>query len=238
MALSTLLELVANTLLLPVLFGALSPSSKPAVSAHTINASAGHRLLISSVPVAFTHKRYLCVCVDLGQIAEPTRFWNPDGAKGASVETVNRSTYDFSRIRLRNLAQALAPSLLRIGGTEADRAFYALDSDALALARRSPPAPFKSVLKAAHIDAIGEFAAAVGFQVVFALNAGWAARAHKKQQQTQQQAQPKSFYDSQRIDPEQEMQQTLRKYGLARHRPRPCEDFKRRVSEKQSLTFG
>ena len=69
-------------------------------------------------------------------------------------------------------------------------------------------------------------------------NAGWAARAHKNQQQTQQQAQPKSFYDSLRIDPEQEMQQTLRKYGLARHRPRPCEDFKRRVSEKQSLTFG
>ena len=71
-------------------------------------------------------------------------------------------------------------------------------------------------------------------------NAGWAARAYQKKQQQrdQHQAQPKSFYDSQRIDPEQEMQHTLRKYGLARHRPRPCEDFKRRVSEKQSMTFS
>ena len=145
--------------------------------AHTIpDASAGHRVVISLTPIAHTDERYLCLCVDLGQIAEPTRFWNPAGAKGSTLETVNRSTYDFGRIRLRNMASALAPGLLRIGGTEADRVFYALDAEALELADTTPPPPFKSVLKAARIDSIGEFAAAIGFEVVFALNAGWAAR--------------------------------------------------------------
>ena len=65
------------------------------------------------------------------------------------------STYDFGRVRLRNMASALAPGLLRIGGTEADRVFYALDEPSLALAESQPPPPFKSVLKAARIDAIG-----------------------------------------------------------------------------------
>ena len=78
--------------------------------AHTIpDASAGHRVVISLTPIAHTDERYLCLCVDLGQIAEPTRFWNPAGAKGSTLETVNRSTYDFGRIRLRNMASALAP---------------------------------------------------------------------------------------------------------------------------------
>ena len=135
-----------------------------------------HRLVVSAAPIAHVDERYLCLCVDLGQIAEPTRFWNPAGAKGSTLETVNRSTYDFGRVRLRNMASALAPGLLRIGGTEADRVFYALDEPSLALAESQPPPPFKSVLKAARIDAIGEFATSVGFEVVFALNAGWATR--------------------------------------------------------------
>ena len=153
---------------------ALRPAAAPGI-AHTVNNDT-HLLVISAAPIASTDERYLCLCVDLGQIAEPTRFWNPDGAKGSTFETVNRTTYDFGRLPLRNMAKALAPGLLRIGGTEADRAFYALDEASLALAADHPPPPFKSVLKAVRIDAIGEFARATNFEIVFALNAGSAAR--------------------------------------------------------------
>ena len=59
-----------------------------------------------------------------------------------------------------------------LGGTEADRAFYALEpSDPT-----SPPEPFRSTLTAKHVDAIGGFAQAVGFDVCFTLNAGRGAR--------------------------------------------------------------
>ena len=59
-----------------------------------------------------------------------------------------------------------------LGGTEADRAFYALEpSDPT-----TPPEPFRSTLTAKHVDAIGGFAQAVGFDVCFTLNAGRGAR--------------------------------------------------------------
>ena len=83
------------------------------------------QLRASDDAVSEVDERYLSFCIDLGQIAEPTRFWNPDG----SGETTGRPSYDFGRVRLRNLARALAPALLRIGGTEADRAYYALEID-------------------------------------------------------------------------------------------------------------
>ena len=128
------------------------------------------RLRASDDAVSEVDERYLSFCIDLGQIAEPTRFWNPDG----SGETTGRPSYDFGRVRLRNLARALAPALLRIGGTEADRAFYALDGAPPA----RPPPPYCSVLTAAHVDAVGAFAKACGLQIMFAVNAGWGARAN------------------------------------------------------------
>ena len=126
------------------------------------------RLRATDDAVSEVDERYLSFCIDLGQIAEPTRFWNPDG----SGETTGRPSYDFGRVRLRNLARALAPALLRIGGTEADRAFYALDGAPPA----RPPPPYCSVLTAAHVDAVGAFAKACGLQIMFAVNAGWGAR--------------------------------------------------------------
>ena len=115
--------------------------------------------------------RYLSVALDIGQIAEPTRFWNPDG----SGENASRGSFNFSRPRLANLATALAPAYLRIGGTEADRCFYALSHHDKA-ATPPPPPPHTSVLTAVHIDAIGAFAQLCGFDVCFCVNAGRGAR--------------------------------------------------------------
>lgn len=113
-------------------------------------------------------ERYLSFTIDLGQIAEPTRFWNPNG----SGETTGRPSFDFGNDRMRNMAAALAPAFLRIGGTEADRVFYALNGPAPA----TPPAPFKSVLSTKHLDALGSFALATGLDIAFTVNAGWGAR--------------------------------------------------------------
>ena len=187
------------------------------------------RVGASDEAVAELDERYLSVCLDLGQVAEPTRFWNPDG----SGEVVGLPSFDFERRKILNMSRALAPAYLRIGascvdmscmpchsraalgvcvpascvpcipeaqgagpgrttvrtrrtrtspectvyrgapgGTEADRAFYALEpSDPT-----TPPEPFRSTLTAKHVDAIGAFAQAVGFDVCFTLNAGPGAR--------------------------------------------------------------
>ena len=126
------------------------------------------RVGASDEAVAELDERYLSVCLDLGQVAEPTRFWNPDG----SGEVVGLPSFDFERRKILNMSRALAPAYLRIGGTEADRAFYALEpSDPT-----TPPEPFRSTLTAKHVDAIGAFAQAVGFDVCFTLNAGRGAR--------------------------------------------------------------
>ena len=129
------------------------------------------RLRVAPTAAATTDARYLSVMLDLGCIAEPTRFWNPSGAGETVAE---RPSFAFDRQRLIRLTAALAPAYLRIGGTEADRVFYALDESSPP--PRSPPPPYGSVLTASHLDAIGAFARATGFDVCFALNAGWGAR--------------------------------------------------------------
>lgn len=121
----------------------------------------------SAEPIHKVDERYVSFTIDLGQIAEPTRFWNPDG----SGETVGRPSYDFANERIRRMAGALSPAYIRIGGTEADRVLYALNTT-----YQQPPPPFQSVLTTQHIDALGAFALAAGLQVSFTVNAGWGAR--------------------------------------------------------------
>lgn len=110
-------------------------------------------------------ERYLSVAVDLGQVAG-ARFWTPGGDSGEAEVAV--PPYDFDRPALRAFAEALAPAVLRIGGTESDRLFYALDDDA------PDPLPngYESVLTGAQFDGIGDFAADVGLDVMFTVNAG------------------------------------------------------------------
>ena len=72
-------------------------------------------LLVTSspAPVGEVDERFLSLCLDLGQIAEPTRFWNPDG----SGEVVGLPSFDFERRKLLNMSRALAPAYLRIGAS-------------------------------------------------------------------------------------------------------------------------
>lgn len=130
------------------------------------------RVTASAQPVSKVDPRYLSVALDIGQIAEPTRFWNPDGSGECSC----RPSFDFSSTRLSNLSAALAPAYLRIGGTEADRCFYALDCTNPLDTPPPPPPPHSSVLTAAHLDSLGAFANRCGFDLAFCVNAGRGAR--------------------------------------------------------------
>lgn len=126
-----------------------------------------------AVAVHAQKSNYLSFTLDLGQIAEPTRFWNPDG----SGETVGqRRSFDFTRKKLINLTRALAPAYMRIGGTEADRCHYALDHTSATQAPPPPPHPYGSTLTAAHLEAMAAFARATGVEVMLTVNAGWALR--------------------------------------------------------------
>ena len=102
-------------------------SGSDSATAHPARAPVRRMLATASThQIAAIDERYLSIALDIGQIAEPTRFWNPKG----HGETDARSSFDFSRGRLRTMTAALAPCYLRIGGTEADRCLYALQQDA------------------------------------------------------------------------------------------------------------
>ena len=115
--------------------------------------------------VAEVDERYLSVALDLGQVAG-TQFWNPDGTSDDMETDVD--PYDFDRSGLVTLADALAPALLRIGGTEADRLYYALDGAEL----DELPEGYETVLSADRVDGFGEFALETGMDLLFTLNAG------------------------------------------------------------------
>lgn len=95
------------------------------------------------------------------------------GGKGwveGQTETATLSPLDLSSARLQRLTQALAPAYLRIGGSDADRVFFA-DDDSSAL-----PKDDTLRLTAARWDALAGFAQTTGLPLVYTLNAGPAPR--------------------------------------------------------------
>lgn len=111
-------------------------------------------------------ERFLSVAVDMAQVVGD-EFWGPEGAQGV-LGSAPVPVYDFARPRLRTLAAELAPAYLRIGGSDADRVFYDLSDEPVTF----PPEGFASVLTAAQLEGIFDFARALDYRVVFTLNAG------------------------------------------------------------------
>ncbi|MCA9670277.1 MAG: hypothetical protein KC503_32000 [Myxococcales bacterium] len=111
-------------------------------------------------------ERFLSVAVDTAQVVGGL-FWNPDGSSG-TVGDFPVPPYDFARPRLRALAKALAPALLRVGGTDADHTYYDLDGTTGGKA----PAGFEWVLTKAQWDGVADFARALDYRILFTLNAG------------------------------------------------------------------
>jgi hypothetical protein len=118
-------------------------------------------------PVGTIDERFLSVAVDTAQVVGAT-FWNPEAGLEGAGGSYPVPPYDFARPRLRRLAVELAPAYLRIGGTTADKVYYDLGAEPVV----NPPAPYRAVLTSKQWDGVADFASALGYRIVFTLNAG------------------------------------------------------------------
>ncbi|MEZ4251565.1 MAG: hypothetical protein R3B99_25405 [Polyangiales bacterium] len=116
--------------------------------------------------VAEVDARFLSFAVDTAQLVGGT-FWSNEGGMGATGD-MPVPPFDFERPRLRALAGALSPALLRLGGSDADKVFYDLSETPVAEA----PAPYRWVLTAGQLDGALAMAEATGLDVLFTMNLG------------------------------------------------------------------
>jgi heparanase len=120
-----------------------------------------------SSAVATVSDRYLSIAVDSAQ-AFGGLFWSASGEVGSTFGDVYHPPLDFSAARLRNLAAALAPAYLRIGGSMADDLYYDL-SDAPV---DEAPEGYDLVLTRALWDRVIAFTVDLDYDLLFTLNAG------------------------------------------------------------------
>ncbi|MGE0869000.1 MAG: hypothetical protein AB7P03_10565 [Kofleriaceae bacterium] len=123
-----------------------------------------------TAPVARVDERFVGIAVDTAQVVGG-EFWDPFNTDPA-MPNVPVPPYDFSRPRLRELARALAPAMLRIGGTDADLTYYDLSDTPI----ETPVAPDRWVLTRAKWDGVLTFAELIQAPILFTLNAGAAHR--------------------------------------------------------------
>ena len=142
-----------------VSFGALLVLATPALPAGAATVSTG-----TSPIVARTSPGYVSFAVDLDQITGGM-FWSqaPNARGNAPV-----APYDFTRARLRILAQGLAPAYLRISGTAANKTYYDLSATPVT----TPPGAYQRILTRAEWDSVGAFARTLALKLVLGINAG------------------------------------------------------------------
>lgn len=124
--------------------------------------------------VAEVDPRYLSFAVDTIQVVGG-RFWAPPGQGKGLLGTSPVSRFQFRQPRLRQLAGALAPAYLRIGGTDADRTVYDLSDRAPGAAVQGKDGAH-GVLTRAIWDEVNGFAQQLDLRLLFTLNAGPTAR--------------------------------------------------------------
>jgi hypothetical protein len=98
-------------------------------------------------------------------------FWKPYAAQISSPGLFSeRKPKDLGNARLRRLAAALSPALMRISGTSANTTYFADSDDASSTA----PAGFKAVLTRRQWQGVVDFSRAVDAPIVtsFAMSAG------------------------------------------------------------------
>jgi hypothetical protein len=123
---------------------------------------------------ATVDERFLSVAIDSSQLVGG-HWWSPEG----KVESIGRrrvAPIDLSSPQLRDRARALAPAYLRVGGTEADRIYYALGDGA-----GEKPSSFDLALTPVEWSGLTDFAKGAGLDLFFTLNAGPSTRDAKGQ---------------------------------------------------------
>jgi heparanase len=122
-------------------------------------------------PLTRVDRRFLSVAVDTSQLLGG-HFWSASGRVEVGRGSERVQPLDLGRPGLVELARALGPAYLRVGGTEADHVFYAVGA-----ARGSErPREYELALDEAAWNALGDFAHAAGFDLMFTVNAGPSAR--------------------------------------------------------------
>jgi heparanase len=111
--------------------------------------------------------RFLSFAIDTSQVLGG-HWWSERGAVEIGRGARTTPPLDLSRPELVRLAQALAPAYLRVGGTEADHVYYALDQGV-----PSPlPRGYELVLTAPVWDGVARFTQDSGLDLYFTVNAG------------------------------------------------------------------
>lgn len=111
--------------------------------------------------------RFLSFAVDTAQMAGGV-FWDPKAENTSTAGSAKVDPYDFSRPKLRRLAQELSPAYIRIGGTAADETYYDLSDKPVT----KPPNHYEWVLTKVMWDNFHDFVTKLNFRVLFTLNAG------------------------------------------------------------------
>jgi heparanase 1 len=130
-----------------------------------------HVAVASDRVVATVSDRFVSLAIDTAQVVGGD-FWTAGQASTSGVGPV--APFAWERPRLAALTRALAPAYLRIGGTDADRTWYALgDGPPPAI----PPENYKWTLTRTQLDGAFAFARANDLQLMLTLNAGRGPRA-------------------------------------------------------------
>lgn len=115
-------------------------------------------LATSGEEVAELDPRYQSYNIEMVEVTGG-EFWTPYDAGPGKV---TRPPIDLGSERLRNLARALGPAYVRVSGSWANSTYFDADDTTGGLA----PAGFESVLTADQWRGVGEFADAIGGEVV------------------------------------------------------------------------
>ena len=133
------------------------------------------KVILGTEPVAELSLGYLSLTIDTSLVLGGHWWGKAKGvSRGVSIDTV--APIDLGDPRLIAFARLLAPAMIRIGGTEADRVGYRIrekkgrKQEAAGGPAASPDREL--VLKKKLWKRINTFASTVGFEVLFVVNAG------------------------------------------------------------------
>jgi len=124
-------------------------------------------VLLGTEQVAALSPGYLSLTIDTSLVLGGHWWGRAKGiSRGVARDTV--APVDLRDARLVALAKLLAPSMIRIGGTEADRVRYRMEAPGHSVANPDG----EMVLERSLWKRINAFASTVGFEILFVVNAG------------------------------------------------------------------
>ncbi|MBU2511668.1 glycoside hydrolase [bacterium] len=132
-------------------------------------------------PIFKVLPEYLSFTLDTSQVVGG-KWWN---LKADKVETGSGTkhapVFDFNKKKLDSLVSALTPAYLRIGGSEADKVFYDLESREEYVDSQEVPERYHQTMTARQWDNLNSFVKRNGLKFAFTLNSGPSARNKSKE---------------------------------------------------------